>query len=303
VYDPATNEWTTRTPLPIGRHGTAIGTVNGVIYAAGGNGGDQGILANNDAFTPGPLENAPPVANAGPDVPIHAGQVVMLDGLGSHDDNTATEDLAFAWTLVSRPVGSTAVLSNTTGPTTTFVADRAGTYVASLVVTDSDGLSSEPATVNVSSVNAAPVANAGPDQASFAGDTVSLSSAGSYDPDTGDTLTYAWVLAAPTGSGAVLGGATTPAPSFVPDLIGTYTATLTVSDGLGGTAVDEVIVSVVTPQQYAAAQTGAALNEVGALPPGSVTSPGNPASAAEFPDAGDVVDPGWRHSGSAPETA
>jgi len=65
--------------------------------------------------------------------------------------------------------------------------------------------------------------------------TVNFSAAGSSDPD-GDALTYAWAFGdATNGTGASV--------SHVYSAIGNYTATLTVSDGKGGTATANVAVS------------------------------------------------------------
>lgn len=81
------------------------------------------------------------------------------------------------------------------------------------------------------SQNAAPIANAGNAQSVVAGATVNLSASGSSDPN-GDPLTYSWALSSvPTGSAATLTGLTSASPSFVPDRVGTYVATLIVNDG------------------------------------------------------------------------
>jgi len=83
-----------------------------------------------------------------------------------------------------------------------------------------------------------PVANAGPDQTVSADATcmaqVTLDGRGSSDPDD-DPLTYTW-----TGTfGTVIG----PTPTVTLPL-GTFKITLTVDDGFGGTASDEVVITV-----------------------------------------------------------
>jgi hypothetical protein len=222
-----------------------------------------------------------PTANAGPDQSIHAGRLVTLDGSGSFDDNTATENLVFTWTLTSRPDGSTATLSGGDTERPSFVADVLGVYAATLIVTDGDGLSSAPDTVVVSSLNRAPVADAGRDQGTFVGDAVSLNALMSYDPDL-DPLEYSWTLATPVGSGAVLAGETTALPTFTPDVPGSYIATLTVNDPFGGVATASLVVSVVTGAQFAENQVVIALNVVGALAPEQVTTRGNQNALQQF---------------------
>ncbi len=78
--------------------------------------------------------------------------------------------------------------------------------------------------------NQPPVANAGTPRSVTTGTTVALNGTGSTDPE-GAALSYAWVLQVPGGSSASLSSATSGQPSFVADVAGSYTATLTVSDG------------------------------------------------------------------------
>lgn len=100
-----------------------------------------------------------PVASAGQPQSVVVGTAVTLDGSGSSDANGNT--LTYAWTLTSRPPGSAAALADATSVKPTFLADVAGTYVASLVVSDGTA-ASQSASVEVSAAvaNVAPVANA-----------------------------------------------------------------------------------------------------------------------------------------------
>ena len=88
-------------------------------------------------------------------------------------------------------------------------------------------------------VNHPPVAEAGEDQTVAVDNNCQalfrLNGLGSSDPD-GDPLTYVW-----TWTGGTLSG---PTPEVALTL-GTYTFTLTVDDGFGGTATDNVVVTVV----------------------------------------------------------
>jgi hypothetical protein len=62
------------------------------------------------------------------------------------------------------------------------------------------------------------------------GTQVVLDGSSSSDPD-GDDLTFSWTLNAPSGSNAQLSNPSAEQPTFTPDVEGSYTATLEVSDG------------------------------------------------------------------------
>ena len=132
---------------------------------------------------------------------MHAGQLVELDGSGSSDDLTPTEDLFYSWSFVSVPVGSTLlVLDDASTISPSFRSDLPGEYVVSLVVTDGNGLSSDPDTVTVSSLNVPPTADAGFDLGAIVGDMVTLDGSASNDADF-DIISFAWTLTtAPAGS-------------------------------------------------------------------------------------------------------
>ena len=173
-------------------------------------------------------ENTAPVADAGADQSALVGDTVTLDGSGSSDMDG--DLLVYTWSLTSRPVASTVVLSDTTAVMPNLEIDLAGTYVAQLIV--NDGASdSAPATVTISTENNAPVADAGANQSALVGDRMTLDGSGSGDID-GDPLAYAWSLTSrPEGSLAVLSDATAVMPNLEIDLAGTYVAQLIVNDG------------------------------------------------------------------------
>src|SRR2546426_9123415 len=50
AYDPTTNTWTTKAPMPTPRHGLGTSVVNGVIYAMGGSAGY--LLGTVEAYDP-----------------------------------------------------------------------------------------------------------------------------------------------------------------------------------------------------------------------------------------------------------
>ena len=185
--------------------------------------------------------NAVPVANAGTNQNVTAATLTTLDGTASTDADL--DGLSYTWSLISKPSSSNATLSSTTSPKPTFTPDVAGTYVASLVV--SDGKDRSPTavvTVIASGSNSAPVANAGSAQSVSTAAVVTLNGTGSTDAN-GDTLTYRWTLTSkPTSSTAALSSATVASPTFTADLAGSYVASLVVNDS----KVDSTNTSTVT---------------------------------------------------------
>jgi hypothetical protein len=182
----------------------------------------------NSVIVAASAANVQPVANAGDDKNVTVSTVVSLDGTNSSDANFDT--LTYQWDWMASP--STApTLSSATSPKPTFTPATAGTYVLTLTVSDGKLKSNpDPITINVSAVNSAPVAIAGTAQTVTGTGTVTLS--GSGTDANGDTLTYKWYLTSkPTNSVATLALSTTAAPTFTPDIVGIYVATLVVNDG------------------------------------------------------------------------
>lgn len=173
--------------------------------------------------------NATPVAlPSGPTLRLPANTTVTLRGTGSVDADG--DALTYLWTLVSKPVGSAAVLASNNLSSTTLTTDLSGSYQIVLRVTDPSGAYSEQ-TLTVASGNAAPVAVVDKSTMSVIAGVASTASAGlSYDDD-GDTLTYSWALDAKPAASAATVSSTAAALSFTPDIAGTYVASVTVSDG------------------------------------------------------------------------
>ncbi len=186
-------------------------------------------------------ENQPPVASAGADREGSRGVALSISGAASHDPDG--DPISYAWTLVSRPIGSAAALSGVATAAASITPDVFGTYVVRLTVSDGALSSADDVTLTVR--NHAPVANAGPDLESNDGATLALSASASTDPD-GDPLTCAWTLTArPTGSGAALSDAAACSPTVTFDAEGVYAFSLLVSDGsLVSVAADVVQVTV-----------------------------------------------------------
>lgn len=107
----------------------------------------------------------------------------------------------------------------------------------------SSGSDSVVTSTPVLSTNTAPVANAGIDQNISVGATVIMDGSSSTDAE-GDSLAYSWILTeSPTGSNTSLQNQTDSNPSFIVDIAGNYTLSLTVNDGTDTSLGDTVLVN------------------------------------------------------------
>jgi hypothetical protein len=96
-------------------------------------------------------------------------------------------------------------------------------------------------------INIEPIANAGPSQSVATGATATLVGSASTDANN-DTLTFAWTLIhQPGGSLAALSSASSVTASLVPDVPGTYVASLVVNDGLLSSPAATTTLTVTTP--------------------------------------------------------
>src|SRR5688572_13563004 len=207
---------------------------------------DGELTSVPDTVTVTTRANTLPVANAGADIEdVAVGSEVVLNASASSD--TDGHPLVYRWSLLARPVGSAAALSDPEAVFPAFTADVAGDYVAQLIV--GDGLNeSAPDTVLVRTLRPTVVANAGPDQAVETGTSVQLDGSGS-SASSGQSLTYQWSFASvPSGSQAVLSSTTAVDPTFVADVAGTYELQLTVTTASGATATDSVTIAAVALQ-------------------------------------------------------
>jgi PKD repeat protein len=147
--------------------------------------------------------------------------VCGFDGRGSTDENAPT--LTYAWNFGNGRTGSGSVPS--------FTYTSAGTFTVTLTVRDEYGLTgttTRTVTITEPAGNVAPTPVINPPACS--GLVCNISGVGSADPNTGDTFSYLWNFgdATPTS--------TASAVSHTFPAAGTYTVTLTVTDGWGKAA-------------------------------------------------------------------
>lgn len=192
-----------------------------------------------------------PNADAGGPYIGWIGEAVQLDGTGTSDPDTAYAGLIFEWDLDNDGEFDDAI---TDSPTFTWLGAYHG--VIGLKVTDS-GCSVEPpgawytgwdidyAIVDISD-NHPPVADAGGPYFAEPNETITLDGMGSYDPDAGDQITYAWDI----DNDGEFDDSNDPQPSFTagPTPGTVYTVCLKVTDLDGEYDIDctNVTVRIIT---------------------------------------------------------
>ena len=171
-----------------------------------------------------------PTANAGYDLVVNEGDLVSLDGGNSSDPEN--QGLTYTWTQISGPA---VVLSDANAARPTFTAPEGLTNTDvefQLSVTDgTNDPSVDTVTITINADNDAPTADAGILQVVNEGDFVTLTAAGSIDPE-GQGLTYTWTQT--SGPAVVLSNANAEQPTFTaPEGLANTNVrfTLVVSDG------------------------------------------------------------------------
>ena len=206
-----------------------------------------------------PPEPQTPIANAGKDRNVIAGGSAMLDGGASYDPDG--DPITFSWTVMSRPAGSAASLSDPTSATPEFTLDQAGDYALSLTV--NNGIADSPpdtAIITATPHLSPPNADAGPDVPRPLGVAVTLDGHGSDDPNY-LPLSYLWsVISVPAESVVAdddLSAPTAPVTTFIPDRLGTYRLLLQVDNGhLGDIDTVEIVVTEMAANEAPYADAG-----------------------------------------------
>jgi hypothetical protein len=202
--------------------------------------------------------NLAPIADAGTDQIAPEDVTACLDGSGSYDPEGDT--LLFAWVQLDGP---SVVLDNpnASGPcfSTPDVGPGGATLHFQLTVTDSHNLPSTNSAivaVKVTYINHAPTAEAGDEQTVDEGTTVHLNGSAT-DPDL-NTPTYAWSQV--SGPTVMLSSASDAAATFtapqVPCGGAIVVMRLTVDDGYGGIATDDVNINIANVNNVPTADAG-----------------------------------------------
>jgi hypothetical protein len=187
--------------------------------------------------------NAPPVADAGGDRMIAGEIFVRLKGTGSTDFDG--DQLSMLW----EEIGTS--LLNFDDPTSATPGFTSPTVAAPtpinvrLTVSDGTHTSVDEAELTIlePGVNGPPVAHAGQDEYAAFGATVTLNSAGSFDPD-GDPLTFLWQLTSGKSMIMLSDPTGTTASFTAPNTADTLEFRLIVADNVGHEVEDTVTIVV-----------------------------------------------------------
>lgn len=235
--DPLTYSWDmgngiTKTGASVTQVYATAGSYTVVVTVTDGKGGSDTKSVAITVTTP---VNHPPVLSAPPTCTPNPGAVGQTLTLTASATDPDSDPLTYSWDMGN---GTTK-----TGASITQVYNAAGTYTVTVTVSDGRG-GSDSKTVSVPvnvALNHAPVLSAIPTctpNAGVVGQTLSFS-ANATDVDS-DPLTYTWNM----GNGTSLTGASvTQAYSTA----GTYTASVVVSDGRGGSDTKSVSVTINVP--------------------------------------------------------
>lgn len=174
--------------------------------------------------------NNPPVAN----FTYSCNQnVCVFDGRSSTDETVNT--LTYSWNFGTQ--------GTATGPLPTKTFNAPGTFPVTLTVKDEWTLTHTSAAQNVTITE--PTSNVAPVPVfakSCTGTTCAVSSTGTADPNAGDVITYSWNW----GDGTPVSTGATPTPHLYATS-GTYTITLTATDGWGKSASTSQVVTLSEP--------------------------------------------------------
>ena len=167
--------------------------------------------------------NSTPVASISAPSTVKWGSTVTLDGTASSDRDG--DALGFDWSLLSRPNGSDASLTDADATSSKFTADKPGVYLTQLVVNDGQA-NSEPASATITATNNAPIAVN--DSANTSADSAVNVSVLANDTDAdGDPLSIASITQPAHGATSIVGAAVryTPAAGFSGGDAFTYSVT------------------------------------------------------------------------------
>jgi hypothetical protein len=183
--------------------------------------------------------------------------VVSTKVILSASQSEPGDDFTPAWSIVSSPEGSTAMLHEPVTGIAELLPDIVGDYLIELIITSSDGNDSSFALISISDGIASPLARVAilTSAPHVVGDKVLLD--GTASEPSSDSLVYSWsVFSAPSGSSASMISLADGLAEMVLDVMGDYVVELTVSNSFGLDTVYAQIVVVEPPMCISNADCG-----------------------------------------------
>jgi parallel beta-helix repeat protein len=177
-------------------------------------------------------DNDAPTADAGENQTVRMGDIVRFDGSNSTDN---VGILNYSWTITNN---ETFAELYGVSPNVTF--DSAGDYRVTLNVSDDGNWATDTITVHVDDMldTTPPTANAGQDISGKVGETINFNGSASYD-NVG-IVNYTWTFEY-NGTSVYLNGTF---PEFIFWISGNITVQLTVTDAVGNSDTDELIIDI-----------------------------------------------------------
>ncbi|PWB63199.1 MAG: hypothetical protein C3F16_05490 [Betaproteobacteria bacterium] len=198
-------------------------------------------------------DTTPPTAVLDGPASVAWGSAVTLSGARSSDVGGTV--VSYQWSAATRPAGASAFATpaTTATPSFSFTPDAAGMWVVQLVVTDSSGNASTPASLSFAILppdTTAPTAVLDGPTTAAPGAAVTLSGARSTDVG-GTVASYRWTaVTRPAGAAAFASPVTTTSPSFsfTPDVVGNWLVELVVTDNSGNVSRPTgILIAVISP--------------------------------------------------------
>jgi YD repeat-containing protein len=229
-------------------HGALAGTPPSLTYTPNENhsGLDEFSFTANDGKADSEAAMVAITVKPVNDIPVANSQTVDLNEDESKPITLGASDVegdSLTYQIVDRPTygsltGDTPNLSYT--PQENYNGSDSFSFKANDGQIDSN---TAMVNLNINPVNDAPVAEAGPDQTVFVGDTVTLDGSASGDVDE-DSLHFSWSFAVtPAKSSAAFSDSSAVNPTFTPDIAGIYEVQLSLNDGEFDSPPDQVVVT------------------------------------------------------------
>ena len=199
-----------------------------------------------------------PIADAGPDQIVDAGNIISLDGSNSTDPDD--DSLSYSWVQIEGPEvelsGANSFMATLTAPPNNITSDT-DLYFRLAVIDTNNASNTDDVKVTIKYIptpNKPPLANAGSDQTVNASSVVNLDATKSKDPD-GNISSYSWVQT--EGPPVTLSDGGVPSPTFTAPTVSSDSMlkfSVTMKDELGATSIPDTV-SIAVKARYSISAT------------------------------------------------